>query len=99
MIQSPPAQALPFPSGDHPTHHQEHRRDPLIDTPGHIGFHIEVKRSPRVLDGAVVVFDGVEPPTETDGRPADERRVPRIAFVYQPDRGTGVPIWGHAPPP
>src|SRR5262249_22152560 len=50
----------------------------LIDTPGHIDFNIEVKRSLRVLDGAVVVFDGVagvEPQTETNWRLADDYRV------------------------
>jgi elongation factor G len=61
----------------------------LIDTPGHIDFNIEVNRSLRVLDGAIVVFDGVagvEPQTETNWRLADKYRVPRLAFVNKLDR-------------
>ncbi len=61
----------------------------LLDTPGHIDFNIEVNRSLRVLDGAVVVFDGVagvEPQTETNWRLADKYRVPRIAFINKLDR-------------
>ena len=61
----------------------------LIDTPGHIDFTVEVKRSLRVLDGAVVVFDGVagvEPQSETNWRYADDFRVPRVCFINKLDR-------------
>jgi elongation factor G len=66
----------------------EHRLN-LIDTPGHIDFTVEVKRSMRVLDGAVAVFDGVagvEPQSETNWRYADEYHVPRICFINKMDR-------------
>jgi len=61
----------------------------IIDTPGHIDFTAEVKRSMRVLDGAVVVFDGaagVEPQTETNWGYADEANVPRLCFINKMDK-------------
>lgn len=61
----------------------------VIDTPGHIDFTAEVKRSMRVLDGAVVVFDsvaGVEPQSETNWGYADEAKVPRICYINKMDR-------------
>ena len=71
------------------THDERKHRFNIIDTPGHIDFTSEVQRSMRVLDGAVVVFDGVagvEPQSETNWRYAEDANVPRVCFINKLDR-------------
>jgi elongation factor G len=68
----------------------------IIDTPGHVDFTAEVERSLRVLDGAIVIFDGVngvEPQSETVWRQADRYKIPRLAYINKMDR-VGADFFG-----
>lgn len=76
-------------TSDDPTDDSKKYSFNIIDTPGHIDFTVEVKRSMSVLDGAIVVFDGVsgvEPQSETNWRYAEEAGVPRLCFINKLDR-------------
>jgi len=87
-ITSAATTAFWTPTYDSQNQNLKHRFN-IIDTPGHVDFTVEVERSLKVLDGGVVVFDGVagvEPQSETVWRQADKYRVPRICFINKLDR-------------
>ena len=87
-ITSAATTAFWMPTYDSKNEDKKHRFN-IIDTPGHVDFTAEVERSLKVLDGGVVVFDGVagvEPQSETVWRQADKYAVPRICFINKLDR-------------
>ena len=88
-ITSAATTAFWVPTYEDPADQDKKFRFNIIDTPGHVDFTVEVERSLKVLDGGVVVFDGVagvEPQSETVWRQADKYHVPRVCFINKLDR-------------
>jgi elongation factor G len=88
-ITSAATTAFWVPTYEDASNQDKKHRFNIIDTPGHVDFTVEVERSLKVLDGGVVVFDGVagvEPQSETVWRQADKYHVPRICFINKLDR-------------